>query len=597
MSRVILSDLSENKVVLPTNVSTFDRNRQRRVVFYGRVSTEHEAQLAALENQMQWYEDQAKYHPNWTVLKSYIDRGITGTQAKKRPAFMEVLNDAKYHKFDLIVTREVCRFARNTVDTLVITRQLKEIGIEVYFVEDNIWTMDNDGELRLTIMATLAQEESRKTSERVRAGQKISRDNGVLYGNGNILGYDRLGDIYVINEDQAETVRIIYDLYLKGNGFNKIVNELVRLKRKDSSGLVRWDATKVSRILHNATYKGYQGYYKSYKNNHLDQKTIINRDEDTYLYVKGRFTPIISEEVWDKCKALRENKLTLRKTQEGKLERTGTRTSEDIWAKRLICRCGHRMRKDRWHVNKTGLTYGYKCYNVLNNGSKQTRIDAGLDADKYCDMGTIADWKFDLMLRELLKALNLNNDDLIKKAYNQFENSYTKETKEARELRDAEAKLRKIRIKLENLTEMRVNGEIDKQEYSSLKAKINGEMLIAEKEIDDIKRVALEEERKTTPLVSIDVFRSMAVEDPDFTKPIRHSALVNTMIKKIVPNTSLDFKWYLNLYPKRDDAGDEEYKEVVEFTIGYEEAKGFRNNRGEMLRQNQWKDLTVRVMI
>ena len=597
MSRVILSDLSENKVVLPTNVSTFDRNRQRSVVFYGRVSTEHEAQLAALENQMQWYEDQAKYHPNWTVLKSYIDRGITGTQAKKRPAFMEMLNDAKYHKFDLIVTREVCRFARNTVDTLVITRQLKEIGIEVYFVEDNIWTMDNDGELRLTIMATLAQEESRKTSERVRAGQKISRDNGVLYGNGNILGYDRLGDTYVINEDQAETVRIIYDLYLKGNGFNKIVNELVRLKRKDSSGLVRWDATKVSRILHNATYKGYQGYYKSYKNNHLDQKTIVNRDEDTYLYVKGRFTPIISEEVWDKCKALRESKLTLRKTQEGKLERTGTRTSEDIWAKRLICRCGHRMRKDRWHVNKTGLTYGYKCYNVLNNGSKQARIDAGLDADKYCDMGTIADWKFDLMLHELLKALNLNNDDLIKKAYNQFENSYTKETKEARELRDAEAKLRKIRIKLENLTEMRVNGEIDKQEYSSLKAKINGEMLIAEKEIDDIKRVVLEEERKATPLVSMDVFRSMAVEDLDFTKPIRHSALVNTMIKKIVPNTSLDFKWYLNLYPKRDDAGDEEYKEVVEFTIDYGAAKDFRNNRGEMLRQNQWKDLTVRVMI
>ena len=597
MSRVVLSDLSENKVVLPTNVSTFDRNRQRSVVFYGRVSTEHEAQLAALENQMQWYEDQAKYHPNWTVLKSYIDRGITGTQAKKRPAFMEMLNDAKYHKFDLIVTREVCRFARNTVDTLVITRQLKEIGIEVYFVEDNIWTMDNDGELRLTIMATLAQEESRKTSERVRAGQKISRDNGVLYGNGNILGYDRLGDTYVINEDQAETVRIIYDLYLKGNGFNKIVNELVRLKRKDSSGLVRWDATKVSRILHNATYKGYQGYYKSYKNNHLDQKTIINRDEDTYLYVKGRFTPIISEEVWDKCKALRESKLTLRKTQDGKLERTGTRTSEDIWAKRLICRCGHRMRKDRWHVNKTGLTYGYKCYNVLNNGSKQTRIDAGLDADKYCDMGTIADWKFDLMLRELLKALNLNNDELIKKAYNQFENSYTKETKEARQLRDAEAKLRKIRIKLENLTEMRVNGEIDKQEYSSLKAKINGEMLTAEKEADVIKRVVFEEERKTTPLVSMDVFRSMAVEDLDFTKPIRHSALVNTMIKKIVPNTSLDFKWYLNLYPKRDDAGDEEYKEVVEFIIDYDAAKDFRNNRGEMLRQNQWKDLTVRVMI
>lgn len=593
---MILSDLSENKVVLPTNVSTFDRDRQRSVVFYGRVSTEHEAQLAALENQMQWYEDQAKYHPNWTVLKSYIDRGITGTQAKKRPAFMEMLNDAKYHKFDLIVTREVCRFARNTVDTLVITRQLKEIGIEVYFVEDNIWTMDNDGELRLTIMATLAQEESRKTSERVRAGQKISRDNGVLYGNGNILGYDRLGDTYVINEDQAETVRIIYDLYLKGNGFNKIVNELVRLKRKDSSGLVRWDATKVSRILHNATYKGYQGYYKSHKNNHLDQKTIVNRDEDTYLYVKGRFTPIISEEVWDKCKALRESKLTLRKTQEGKLERTGTRTSEDIWAKRLVCRCGHRMRKDRWHVNKTGLTYGYKCYNVLNNGSKQARIDAGLDADKYCDMGTIADWKMDLMLFEVLKALNLEESTSVNTAYQTFKNKNTKETNEVRALRDAEAKLRKIQIKLENLTEMRVNGEIGKQEFMSLKNKINGEMLVVEKEIDDIKQGVLDEERKTTPLISFEVFKSIAIEKLDFSKPIKQSNLVDVIVKKIVPNTAQEFKWYLNLFPREEGAEENDYEEIVVLEIDYDKAKEFREMRGAMLRKNQWKDLIIRIM-
>lgn len=596
MSRVVLSDLSENKVVMPTNVSRLDRNRQRNVVFYGRVSTEHEAQLAALENQMQWYEDQAKYHPNWTVLKQYIDRGITGTQAKKRPAFMEMLNDAKYGKFDLIVTREVCRFARNTVDTLVITRQLKEVGIEVYFVEDNIWTMDNDGELRLTIMATLAQEESRKTSERVRAGQKISRDNGVLYGNGNILGYDRLGDTYVINEEQAETVRIIYDLYLKGYGFNRIVNELVRLKRKDSSGLVRWEATKVSRILHNATYKGYQGYYKSYKNNHLDQKTVVNRDEDTYLYVKGRFTPIISEEVWDKCKAIRESKLTLRRTREGKIERTGTRTSEDIWAKRLYCRCGYRMRKDRWHVNKTGITYGYKCYNRLNNGSKQARIDAGLESDKYCDMGTIADWKFDLMLQSVLKTLNLNDSELIKKTYAQFESSYTKETNEAKALRDAEAKLRKIQIKLENLTEMRVNGEITKQEFISLKAKINGEMLVSEKEIDDLKQIVLEEEMRAKPLIPMEVFSSIVIEDLDFSKPIKHSNLVDIIVKKIVANTTQDFDWYLNVLPREAGDEDRDYKKIVEIRIGYEEAKKFRKNRGAILRENQWKDLVVRIM-
>ena len=203
----------ENGMVMPTNVN-FNRARQRKVVFYGRVSTEHEAQLSALENQMQWYDDVANRNPNWYVIKKYIDEGITGTQAKKRPAFLKMLQDAKQKKVDLIVTREVCRFARNTVDTLVVTRELKEYGIEVYFVEDNIWTMDGDGELRLTIMATLAQEESRKISERVRAGQKISRDKGVLYGSGNILGHDRdkAKGTYVINEEQAETVRMIYDM-------------------------------------------------------------------------------------------------------------------------------------------------------------------------------------------------------------------------------------------------------------------------------------------------------------------------------------------------------------------------------------------------
>ncbi len=202
-------------------------------MYYGRVSTEHEAQLAALENQLQWYDDQTERHSNWNVLQKYIDEGITGTQAKKRPAFLRMLEDARAGKFDLIVTREVCRFARNTVDTLVTTRELKNLGIEVYFVEDNIWTMDGDGELRLTIMATLAQEESRKVSERVRAGQKISRENGVLYGNGNIIGYDRVGSTYVINEEQAETVRIIFDLYLQGAGQTKIAS----LSQKDSGAV------------------------------------------------------------------------------------------------------------------------------------------------------------------------------------------------------------------------------------------------------------------------------------------------------------------------------------------------------------------------
>ena len=184
------SILSSTNIQMPFSVFK-DKNRERKMVFYGRVSTEHEAQLAALENQIQWYDDQAKLHPNWIVTDKYIDEGITGTQAKKRPAFLRMIEDAKEGKFDLIVTREVCRFARNTVDTLVATRELKNIGVEVYFVEDNIWTMDGDGELRLTIMVispsinpssgfTISTSSGRITTSTGRLQPKPSSTQGIL---------------------------------------------------------------------------------------------------------------------------------------------------------------------------------------------------------------------------------------------------------------------------------------------------------------------------------------------------------------------------------------------------------------------------------
>ena len=186
-----------------------DKDRDRRIVFYGRVSTQHEAQVDALGNQMQWYDDQLRYHPNWQVVDRYIDEGITGTSAKKRPAFMKMISDAKCGKFDLIVTREVCRFARNTVDTLQLTRELRNFGVEVFFVSDNIWTMDGDGELRLSIMATMAQEESRSISENYVLGQrKLFADGKVTVPFGRFLVYDKGPDgNLIVNEEQAMVVR------------------------------------------------------------------------------------------------------------------------------------------------------------------------------------------------------------------------------------------------------------------------------------------------------------------------------------------------------------------------------------------------------
>ena len=147
---------------------------KRKVVIYARVSTEHEAQISALENQVQYYDEILKRHPDWVLVDRYIEEGITGTSINKREDFLRMMKDAKNKKFDLIVTREVSRFARNIVDTLQQTRLLKTYGVEVWFTEDNIWTMnDEDGELRLSIMATLAQNESKKISQRVKAGQKF----------------------------------------------------------------------------------------------------------------------------------------------------------------------------------------------------------------------------------------------------------------------------------------------------------------------------------------------------------------------------------------------------------------------------------------
>lgn len=587
---------SYNRVVMPTNISLYDRDRDRIVVYYGRVSSEHEAQLSALANQMQWYDDQTKYHPNWRVVEKYIDEGITGTQAKKRPAFMRMLADAREHKFDLIVTREVCRFARNTVDTLVVTRELKNIGIEVYFVNDNIWTMDGDGELRLSLMATLAQEESRKTSERVRAGQKISRDKGVLYGNGNILGYDRVGSTYVINQEQAETVRMIYDLYLKGYGFTKIAHELTKLKRRDASGTIKWDCTKVSRTLHNATYMGYKCYLKSHRDNYLDQKTITNRDESTYMYVKGDFEPIISEDIWYRCKEIRESKRAERGLKAGKRIVTGNRPSNDIWVKKTVCKCGCHFRRDKWHRNKNGFTYGYKCYRVLNNGSRSSRIKDGIDdLDGFCDMGTIAGWKFEMMAYYIFNKLTLNKERMIDSVYSKYKKiNPSGEKDDATIIRQLESSIQRENSKLENLTAMRMEGELSKEEYLEYKNKLLTNITRLQQEIDSVRSQSICRDQVVCRGLSKQEMQELLKSELDFSKPNIKEGLIDTIVSKVLAHSALEFDWYLNLFPHADES---EYNEVATFIISYEEAHSYREMRNEMLRRNQYQELTVRIFV
>lgn len=523
-----------------------DRNRHRKMVFYGRVSTEHEAQLAALRNQMKWYEDQAQYHPNWTVMGRYIDEGITGTQAKKRPAFMKMLADAKQGAFDLIVTREVCRFARNTVDTLVAVRELKKYGVEVYFVEDNIWTMDGDGELRLTIMATLAQEESRKISERVLAGQAISRQKGVLYGTGNIIGYDRVGGTYVINEPQAEIIRLIYSMYLDGFGEKAIVNELTKRGCKNGRGEVKWDCPKVGRILKNATYKGYICYNKSVTVDFLEHRRIVNHDDSQHILVKGDFPAIISEEDWDRCAEIRKSKVKSMPQLGGGMRKFGRNPSKYLWSKKLLCSCGCSFQRFHWRTNKRDgkEVYGYQCYSHRNGASLQFMEENNLADENTCRIRSICDWKLELMAKTVLESVWTDRRPAVLEACDIL-NQCSKKTyqTERQDQVHLTKEIQKLKNRLQKLIEMRADGELSKEEFSAQKATITQQLQMAE---------AKQKEPISAPeqnVIDIDKIKDTLERVIDFTQPKLDEELLNQVISRVIPITNEHFRWELNLLP------------------------------------------------
>lgn len=599
------------------------------MVFYGRVSTEHEAQLSALQNQMQWYDDQLKCHSNWELVDKYIDEGITGTQAKKRPSFLRMIEDAKSGSFDLIVTREVCRFARNTVDTLVTTRMLKDVGVEVYFVEDNIWTMDGDGELRLTIMATLAQEESRKVSERVKAGQKISRDNGVLYGNGNILGYDRVDGTYVINEDQAETVRMIYNMYLDGLGELKITKELIRLQRKDANGNLKWSPSKINRILRRTTYKGVMTYGKTYNNNYLEQKRIPNSDTSTYQYKKGDFPPIISPEDWDKVQKIRESK-----TIAPNINRRGygKKKAEDVWLRKLKCSCGSSFRKNKWRTNKkTGEeVFGYQCYHQANYGSKLVREKNGLDTDGYCGIKMIADWKLDLMAKEIINNIWQERSESVILAYHSIIDCYKEEPSSSqKQIKEINANIQKIKNKIDSLIEMRTENEISRDEYLNIRTKLDSQLESSQKELE-----SLEEDNNTKETMEekLKVIKQVLSETIDFSQPKLPEYIIERFIHQVVPIDNDFYRWYVDLTDANisdeivvglegrkgkamivNEDGDSslpsyqyctgctvrkigEYL-TYDFIIPFKDARAYRKGNNRYLRCNQWDDIRVEVYL
>ena len=446
-------------------------NKKRIVAIYARVSTEHEAQISALGNQIQYYDNLFEQHPEWELYERYIDEGITGTSVKKRKNFMRMMKDASEGKFDLIVTREVSRFARNTVDTLQQTRILRREGVEVYFTEDNIWTMnDEDGELRLTIMATLAQNESKKTSVRVKAGQMISFQNGVPYGNGNILGYDRIGKEYVVNESQARTVRRIFDLYLDGNGVRKIQFALEKEGHLTATGLTKWQPGNISRILRNPFYCGTIVYRKQFVPDFLEQKKINNFGEVDKIVVEGSHTPIVTKEQFEKVQQMLDGKSESVHNK----GRRGKKVSKDVWCRKMKCECGSSYNRVTWHNSPEGPQYAYQCYNQIRTGSVKTRERKGLSTEGICVTKMVPRWKLEVMADMIFQKFWNDREGVLAIANEMLDNCYENEhDNEALDRkRDLEDKMESMNRKYNNLLDMRMAGEIEKDRYDEKREQI-----------------------------------------------------------------------------------------------------------------------------
>ena len=582
-----------------------------RVATYGRVSTEHEAQINALQNQLQYYDQILDAHINWQLVEQYVDEGISGTQAKKRPAFKRMVADAEQHKFDLLVTREVSRFCRNAKESFEYTDRLKTQGIEVYFTGDNIWSLDEDDYLKLGLMSVLAEQESRKTGARVKAGQMISRENGILYGNGNVLGYNLVvgkkssDNTYTVNEEEAETVKMIYHLYVhEGLGMQRIATRLIELGRKDSRGLVRWDVSKIGRILENRLYSGYIGYNKSVTLDSISHKRVKNTDKDTIQYLKGNFPAIIDDDMWQEAQRIRGKRSFFDKNVTQNVPKN---LPDDPWKQVMVCECGKTFEKNRWRKNKTTGEdcSGYRCRNVIRNHKREFHERVGnTDIEGFCNMPSIPEWKMHFMLKKVFEKLWKHPGRTVSRLCKLIDQCYTEDTTLPEIDTSEEARLSGEKEHIErrkaNLLEMRLEGSIDGETYIRLNTEMTAQLEEICKKLEELgAEQSVKEPEKAedadTKKAKTDAIKDVLRECADLSKKQLDDQMILCFVDRVVPHEDHSFDWYINLDTSDKDFEENEYIPYLTFKIGFEEAREYRKSLGNYLRSNQWSDLTVNI--
>lgn len=459
--------------------------KKLKVAAYCRVSTDKDEQTNSLDSQRKYFRDYIENHSEWTLTGVYYDEGISGTQTKKRAGFNQMIEEAFCGNIDLILTKEVSRFARNTVDTLSFTRKLKEHGVGVVFTIDNIDTREADGELRLTIMASIAQEESRKTSERVKWGQKRKMEQGVVFGR-DLLGYKVKDGLLIINEEEVPAVKAIFHKYTnEGKGTHVIARELteegLRPKRIDL-----WSNTVVLRVLRNEKYVGDLCQKKTVTLNYLTHQKKCNRGEEEVVYLTNHHEPIIDRQLWNRT----QEELKRRSPAEEQKRKYSNR----YWCSgKLECGICGRHFVGRTKKYKDGNRYkAWRCYAAATYGIRKKDAagkEVGCDNQSYNDRSLLT------AVQYCIQHIQIKFEGLKKEMIDEIkEIQYLREKKA--DTSDLEKKIEALSEKKRKVLDLMLSDMITSQEAREQNDWYNSKIETLEKQLLSYKEEVLIRQRQ-----------------------------------------------------------------------------------------------------
>ena len=444
-----------------------------RVTYYARVSSESDEQLNSLGNQISYYEDLIKRNSNWTFVPGYIDEGLSGISTKKRENFNRMIDDAAEDKFDLVITKEISRFARNTLDSIQFTRQLLNYGVGVFFQNDNINTLDEDSELRLSIMSSIAQDELRKLSSRVKFGHQQAIKDKVVLGNSRIFGYVKDGGKLVIDEKQAEMVRKLFELYASGQYSMKQIETIFWEKGYRNHNGNKIAHTTMSNMIANPKYKG---YYVGNKVRVIDmfskkQKFLPPEEWVMFKDETGEIVPaIVSEELWD-----RANEILKRRSDDVK-SRQGICNHANLLTGKLFCtHCGaayyRRESKDK-AGNKNSK---WVCSGKIKNGADS------------CSSIPIYEEEIKPLLFEVFQETEVNVATLIDE-YIEMYRALDEDNQIPKQIAQQKERLELAQKKKSKLLEYNVTGQLSDADFLAMNKACTQEIKDAEAQIHELEQ-------------------------------------------------------------------------------------------------------------